>query len=106
MLYLEVYIQAMGVEAAEVNSLAAHTGQLTGCCGAEGHIMDGPWHTHTGEQLEGFAAPQGHLWIREVSYEAVGLSILVIMSRKGKYERRMQTDSNLTDLQRGRSDHP
>lgn len=30
-IYLEVYIQAMRVDEAEVNPMASHTGQLAGC---------------------------------------------------------------------------
>lgn len=67
-IYLEVYIQAMCVDEAEVSPLAANTGQLCGCWWAESRVMDRSRHTHTGQQLEGVTAPQSHLWVREVSY--------------------------------------
>jgi len=69
--YLEVDIQAMRVDEAEINPEAAHTGQLAGSRGAEGRGVNRSRHPQAGQQLEGPAAPQSHLWVREVSYGAM-----------------------------------
>lgn len=54
----------MGV--AEVESMAAHTGQLAGCRGAEGHVVERAGHTDPGQQLVGPGAPQRHFRVSEV----------------------------------------
>lgn len=68
----------MGEHEAEVNLLAADTGKMAGCWGAEGCIMDWPRHSHTGQKLEGLAVPQSHLWVREVSYRAEELVVSIV----------------------------
>lgn len=60
---------ALCVDDAKVHAAASYHGQLVGCWRAEGHIVDPTWHGHAGQQLEGLAAPQSHLWIWIITYK-------------------------------------